>query len=230
MSHQTKRVAIFGDTHFPFQSNKAIDRAVNIVKEFKPDMVIQVGDLYDMFSFSKYPHGPNLITPEAECLSGRVGAEAFWNKIGSVVPSSTKRVQLVGNHDERITKLSLGKLPAYKHINDSYLKGLMSFPGVQTVHDSKEEFIYDGVCYMHGFRKHGEHAVYNQMNTVVGHLHRGGLVYNQNLNGTYFELNVGWLGDKKSPVFNYHSQNKITKTTLGLGLIDSLGPRFVSLD
>lgn len=225
----TKTVVVLGDTHFPFHSHDAVDRAIELIGELKPDMVIQVGDLYDLFSYSKYPRTPNLILPKDECALGRECAEILWRDIGKASPRS-ERVQLAGNHDDRLMKRIFEIAPNYEHVTRDYFRSLLTFPGVHTVHDSKEEFIYGGVCYMHGYKKFGEHAPYNQMSTVTGHLHRAGVLYFQNINGPFWELNAGWLGDKTSPVFTYRSQNKITGTTCGVGLVDALGPRFVALE
>ncbi len=225
----TKRVVIFGDTHFPFHDKKALVSGLDIVSELKPDMIIQMGDLYDMFSYSKYARGMNLITPQDECIQGRQAAELFWKEARKRNPKG-RHIQLTGNHDERVVKNALYKSPENEHIAKSYLDGLMSFNGVETVNDTKEEFFYDGVCYQHGFRKFGEHSVFNQMNTVCGHSHRGALQFNENIHGTFFELNAGWLGDKRSPVFAYRSQNQISKTTLGVGVIDKHGPRFICFE
>ncbi len=229
MSNIAKRVVVIGDVHFPFHHSVGIAKAINFIKQTKPDLVIQVGDLYDLFSFSKYPKTLNVSTPQQECLTARALAAEFWKQVRKASPSS-KCVQLTGNHDDRMVKRVLENSPAHHHIVKGYIDGLMTFDGVETIYDSKEEFIYDGVCYMHGFRKFGEHAVYNQMSTITGHLHRAGLQYNQNSNGLFYEMNVGWLGDKTSPAFDYKAQNRITKTTLGLGYVDPLGPRFVSLE
>lgn len=225
----TQKVVIAGDTHFPFHNQKALMATYDIISEVKPDMVIQMGDLYDMFSYSKYARGMNLTTPQEECTRARQAAESFWKECRKRAPKA-KLVQLTGNHDERIVKNALYKSPENEHVAKSYLDSLMTFDNVKTVNDTKEEFFYDGVCYQHGFRKFGEHAVFNQMNTICGHLHRGALQFNENVHGSFFELNVGWLGDKRSPVFSYRSQNKISKTTLGCGVIDKYGPRFVCFE
>lgn len=215
---------ILGDTHFPFQDNNAIDKAIALIKKMQPDYVVQVGDLYDLYSFSRYPKNPNFITPEQEMKEGRAGAELMWRRIRAASPRS-KLVQLHGNHDYRMVKYVSESAAAATHVMKKYLKEVMTFPGVQTVSDEHE---IDGIAFMHGFRKHGEHAKYNQQSTVVGHLHKPGIVYLSNRHGPYWELNVGWLGDYRHEVFSYAAQKRMHGMLVGVGVIDELGPRFVA--
>ncbi len=108
-------------------------------------------------------------------------------------------------------------------------KGLWEFDGVTTMGSERDELIIDGILYMHGFRKHGDHVKYNLMSTVCGHSHTGGVVFHPIKGKTLFELNAGYLGDPKSAALSYTRQSKISKWTLGLGYIDDYGPRFVPL-
>jgi hypothetical protein len=59
---------------------------------------------------------------------------------------------------------------------------------------------------------------------VCGHLHRGGLSFAP---GGNWELNAGWLGDRHAPVFGYHQLKRFHGTTLGVSIVDQMGPRFV---
>lgn len=229
MSTHNKTVLIVPDTHFPFECKKSLAKVHAFAKDNQPDLIIQVGDLTDMFAYSKYAKSLSVMTPKDESTRARICAEKMWKRFRADCPKA-RLVQLVGNHDERPVIKILEKTPENEHIAIDWFKRFMSFEGVETILDAKQEFFYDGVCYMHGLRKFGEHATYNQMNTVTGHLHRGAVQWEQNANGSYFELNVGFLGDKKLEAFKYRSQNRISKMTLGFGVIDRYGPRFVSLE
>ena len=81
--------------------------------------------------------------------------------------------------------------------------------------------------FMHGMRKMGEHARWNQMSTVTGHTHQGRIEYFMNRDGTYFEMNCGWLGDKHSYPFAYRQQKRLDNTHQGFGLIEHRQPRFI---
>lgn len=220
---------VLGDTHFPWTSNKALEHIYGVAKEIKPAVVIQVGDLYDMYSFSRYPVDPNTTSPEREVERGFRGAEKMWSTFRRVAPQA-RLVQLLGNHDDRASKRMNETLPAVKCLADRGLRGLFTFEGVETIHDPTEEFFLGSVVYMHGHRsKLGDHARHNQMSTVCGHSHHGGVVWHRNRRGPYFELNAGWLGDEKAPVFRYGAQKTLRGWTTGFGIVDERGPRFVCL-
>lgn len=53
------KIAVIPDTHFPYCDLKKLDRAMDIICQFNPDAVIQIGDLYDQVSFSNYPKDPS---------------------------------------------------------------------------------------------------------------------------------------------------------------------------
>lgn len=221
-----QRVAILGDFHAPCHNRKAAKKALQVIKETRPDAVVQMGDLYDLYNFSRFSKSLNWLTPAAELKAAREAGEELWHSVHRAAPKA-QCFQLRGNHDARAEDRMHERFPEAESLLN--VGSLFEFDGVKTFNNWKEEVIIGGVCYQHGFRKHGEHARWNQMNTVVGHSHTGGLVLHKNLKGVYWELNVGWLGDEAAPVFNYLEQRKLSRWTVGMGLIDEHGPRFISL-
>lgn len=223
-------VLVLGDIHFPFHHVAALKKAKQAIAQVRPQVVIQIGDLRDMYSASKYPRSYDLMTPAQENKLGREQSEEMWHHIKKLSPRS-KRIQLMGNHDTRYTSRVYEKLPEAEVPMKQWLRNEYTFDGVETIHDPKEEIKVEGIIYQHGYRPGlGDHATYNQHSTVVGHSHRAGLKVFHNLRGLFFELNVGWLGDRDAKVFGYRAQNKITHTSRGFGIVDSLGPRFIPLE
>lgn len=53
------KIAVIPDTHFPYCDLKKLNKAYKIVKQFNPDAIVQIGDLYDQVSFSNYPKDPS---------------------------------------------------------------------------------------------------------------------------------------------------------------------------
>lgn len=223
-----KRVLVIPDCHFPFVCKRSMGKLLDRLKQHKPDVVIQLGDLLDLFSLSRFPKSQNTIgmTPAEEVAYGRAGAEEMWGYICKKLPRA-KKFQLLGNHSNRLNKAIEERLPELCGVID--MKHLWEFDGVETVHDIREELVIDKVCYLHGYRsKLGDQAKYNLMNTCVGHSHRGGVFFTSIKGKTIWELNAGYIADPQSKALGYTKQ-RWTQWTIGYGLIDELGPRFIPL-
>lgn len=133
---------------------------------------------------------------------------------------------MVGNHDDRIMKRVLEKNPEIAFLIGNTLKQLYTFENVELVRSY--EYVINDIIFQHGHRSRlGDHAKYNQGSTVCGHSHVGGVVFMRNRLRTYFELNAGFLGDTETAAFAYRAQKLVNNTTLGVGVIDALGPRFI---
>lgn len=218
-----KKVVIIGDTHFPWASKNALQKILRFISSYRPHFIIQIGDLYDFFSASRFPRTYNLITPSEEVLQGRMCAEQMWAQIHKLAPQS-KLIQIKGNHDDRPYKRLLEKAPELEPFFK--IDPLFEFPQVETIHDSSQELVIDGVCYQHGFRKSGDHMKHNLMNTVHGHTHRAGVHYMMLHGRLVWELDVGMVGDLKAKPLQYSPQ-RWSQCTVGVGMIDPWGPRFI---
>ncbi|MBK7864363.1 MAG: metallophosphoesterase [Archangiaceae bacterium] len=219
------KTLVLGDIHAPYHHRRALEWVYRLADKMKPDRVVQVGDLRDQFSFSRYPKVLKM-SPEKEMELASAAVSKIWAHFKGL-----SNFQLVGNHDDRLLKKVLSDSPELASLVGKSFREMYTFPGVTTVYDSRQELILDGVIYQHGHRsKLGDHARFNQRSTVCGHSHNGGVVFMRNLKGVYWELNAGYLGDVRSPAFGYHSQKRMHTCTLGVGLIDEHGPRFIPYD
>lgn len=209
---------VIGDAHFPYVNQKHLNRIYKEIEKHKPAVVVQIGDLYDQYCFSRYSKSADFTTPEEELGAGRKGAEEMWAKIRKLVPKA-KLINLKGNHDLRISKRISEKLPELETLLAPGLSDLYRFKGVLTVRDERTETIIDNVMFIHGhLSKLGDHAKKNLMSVVCGHSHVGGSVFFNHRNGTLFELNVGYIADKESLPLQY-GQQKMKNWTAGFGLL-----------
>lgn len=228
------RVIAVGDTHFPWVDRAKLKTVLETIRKVQPDAVVQMGDLYDFYSFSRYPRSLDVTTPKDEAKKGRKQAVEFWQAVQAAAPRA-KCYQLLGNHDDRVLKLAINKAPELASLLNGGVDErldvghLWRFPGVTTQPDSRTELVLDGVVYMHGYRSRlGDHMRYNQQSTVVGHSHKGGVIYERNVKGPIFELNAGYLAHERSPVMAYTQQRKCDRVP-GYGVIDENGARFIPL-
>lgn len=230
-------VLCLGDLHAEWVYKAGITRLLDvIIPAVKPTIIVQLGDAYDFFSFSRFPRSHNFTTPADEIQNGRICLEELWGAIRKKAPKA-KCYQLLGNHDKRVTDRVKEKLPELESILD--VNHLWDFKGVQTVHDYREELVLEIngelVCFMHGYKSRiGDHARANQMSTVRGHSHRAQLIYLPLYNSVkkekrvIFEMDVGFLGCPKSKVMGYSNQ-KMDHMINSVGVIDRFGERIIRL-
>jgi predicted phosphodiesterase len=216
------RVLAIGDTHFPFQDNRVLDRIYDAIKELKPQAIVQLGDLYDFYSASAFPGSRDFMTPKQEFEEGRKGAEDMWRWIRKIAPKASL-FQLWGNHDARPRKRVTELLPSLAHF--FRIEEALKFDGVTTLNDDKDVLELDGVAYMHGHRKFASHFKELMMPTVTGHLHRGAVHFENVRHRLLWELNAGYCGYGEHAVFDYY-HTRLKPWTPGYGVVDERGPRF----
>jgi UDP-2,3-diacylglucosamine pyrophosphatase LpxH len=217
------------DLHYPFSNDAAIAKVIDYIKLNSKNIshVIQLGDLYDFLAFSRFPKSLNGYTPREEVKLAREKAEAFWKAVRKACPEA-KCHQLLGNHDMRPIKSLLAKAPEFQDFVQ--LDRLFNFEGVKTQPDDREELKISTAIYIHGYlTRPGEHARHNLCSVVHGHTHRGGVQYLGMGKRIIWELDCGYLGDRGSSAMSYTAQRKHSIWTLGFGVVDRHGPRFIPL-
>lgn len=220
----TKKVVAVPDLHLPWVCQKSLDYIYKVIDNEKPDIVIQLGDLYDFYSHTKFARSHDIMTPKEEASEARLGAEKFWKTIKKITPRSRK-IQLLGNHCVRPIKRIQEKYPEIASMID--MKPMFTFSGIETVYDDRSWIEIEGVIYLHGYLTQlGAHTRHFMKPVVHGHSHRGGTVFFNTLHGMLWELDCGYLADKTQAPLMY-GPTKNVLWTKGLGIVDSYGPRFV---
>lgn len=222
------KVVVIGDLHFPYVDRPALKWALRIIKQEKPTHVVQIGDIYDCYWFSKYPKKFIKLNPDQEVTKARRMAKEFWHLVQENSPKA-RCYQILGNHDDRPMKRVAELMPELSSFFT--FKNLYEFHNVNTNLDSRLEVELkingEKILFHHGHRSQlGAHMRFYQQSTVVGHSHRGGVVYQKLDKRVIYEMNCGFLGDQNAGPLQYGPQAR-KNWTLGLGIIDSLGPRFV---
>jgi hypothetical protein len=222
------KIAILGDLHEPFGSDKVKAEFVSFVEKFQPEYIIQMGDLLDMYSHSKFPRSHNIFTPKDEEVTAIKRVTELWSALRKACPTA-KCVGLLGNHDIRPLKRTLESMPQMEHWVNKYFNDLFQFDGVEMVLDPRQEYIISDIAFIHGYLSSlGAHRDFMLMNTVRGHDHVGGVAFRQIHGKTLWELNAGLAGDYLAKGFTYTAQ-KMTKQTNGFAAIDQMGPRFIPI-
>lgn len=215
---------ILGDTHFPWVDENALSLCYAFIEKLKPKYVIQIGDLYDLYAYSRWPKSQLQFSPQEEVKLARHMAEKMWSTVKNIHPTAN-RIQLLGNHCIRphraVIGAGLGELEPYFNFN-----ALFDFTGVKTIYDPREPLVIGSVTHIHGYvSRLGGHLEHFKSHVVHGHTHRGGIIYK---NG-FFELDVGFLGNPNAKCFTF-TPTKVTNWNKGIGYINELGPMWIPFE
>jgi len=225
------KVLAIPDLHFPWVSTQALSRLHKVLRMEKPDIVIQLGDIYDQYVFSRFDRSFELIAPKEEIACARAMAKTFWLKVQKACPKA-KYVQLMGNHDIRFAKKILQKLPELAYEIDDLRNKYYSFPGVEILKTERDFIEIDDTIYVHGWlgRKNG-HMNHFEKSVVRAHSHAAALYLEQGYSTRYkplFEMQAGCLIEESMVPFNYTS-SKMTKWRHAYGIIEDGFPRLIIL-
>jgi predicted phosphodiesterase len=223
------KVLVIPDAHLPFHNRKALAKVIKFAKEFKPTHIVQLGDLYDQYSFSKFRRTLELVVPSEEIIEANKLAVKMWKDLQKAAPKA-KCYQMLGNHDTRLMKKVLERVPELESLLIDKIADLYTFDKVHTIHDDREVLELNGVLYTHGYMcGAGKHLKAFMQSTVVGHAHRGHTVFENHRGKILFELNAGHLVDVKALPLCY-TPTKISNSTLGFGTVVNGVPQFIPLD
>lgn len=227
------RIFVIPDMHAPFILPSTISRVLQLVREIKPDLVIQVGDMYDAYTFSRFVGSRDLITPRQEMIRGKAILKKFWKDLQTIVPKA-KCLHISGNHEYRLVKNLQSKAPEYEDLLVEPISQLTEFKNVTSLKSSKDELEVIGhtvgsMIFIHGWSTNKSfHVKYFLQSVVHGHSHSPSLEYVRHKNKTLFEMDCGFLGNPDALPFQYRS-TRTSKWAPGVGLIDSYGPRVILL-
>ena len=218
---------VIGDMHLIWPDADVVNRIMDDIARKPPKFVIQMGDLYDFYNFSKYKKSRNLVMPKTELVTGKAMADKFWNNVKDAAPKA-KKYQLIGNHDERVIKMIYEKFPEIESLFDP--NSLFKFDSVHTMESESDELIINDTMFIHGYlSKPGDHAKKNGMNVVCAHSHRPGLEVMHYNGRTIYEVNAGYVSNPLAPCFKY-GQQKRKNWARSYVRMDEHGPRVIIME
>ena len=154
---------------------------------------------------------------------GENRSKVFWKTIQEIVPKA-KCFQILGNHDQRISKRIAEKLPELANLFK--VSEWYNFEGVTTMKSDRDFLRLDGVVYVHGWlSKSLDHAKYFNAPVVHGHRHRPCI----ETEGPIWSMDCGLVADEQSLPMSY-TQSKFTKWRMACGLVENGKPHLILLD
>ncbi len=211
---------VLPDPHaHPDHDNKRADYLAQLIIDLRPDVVVNLGDQWDLSSLSGYDKGKRSFVGKSyhrDLVSGLEFSERMWEPVRRTKKKLPHRIYIEGNHEHRIEKaLDLnpeltGTIGFDDFQLDEYYDEVVRYqgstPGIVEV---------DGVSYSHYFISGvmgrpigGEHPAYSLgtklgNSVTAGHLHT--LDYNVRTDvkgqkrhslvaGCFFDYNSDWAG------------------------------------
>jgi len=208
--------------HVPYHHKDSIEFLKEIKKEYKPDTIINIGDLLDFHAISMHEHNPDLFSAGHELKE----AKKYIKQLEDIFP---KMVEVDSNHSSLVYRRAL-KFGMSKE----FLKNYGDFLGTK-----KWEWVDDlALTLSNGkrcFFTHGRSADVLKvsqtmgMSCVQGHYHTKFLIsYWANPDNIFFGMNVGCLIDQKNMAFAY-AKNFRTRFIIGCGMIIDGIPRLMPM-
>jgi len=216
-------VLVIPDFQAPFHHKDSHKFLAEVKKTFKPDTVIQIGDLLDQHYYSKYG-------PSSKAMDGKTEIQEAIKALKTTLYSLFPNVYVCwGNHDLRIEKRA-----SEAGIDPYLLKTYEEIIKAPKGWKFADRWEIDGIIYEHGIGRSGyqgalQAAKSNMQSTVIGHLHSdAGILWYGNHKHLIFGFNVGALVDDKQYAFEYaRFSNK--KSILGCGIIINGLPMFTPM-
>lgn len=210
------------DLHIPFHHKDAFRFLAAVKKKYKPNKIVNLGDLEDWHSISMHDHDPDGLSPGMELEALRKGVKPLFKLFPSMMICTS-------NHGSLPLRRAF-KFGLPSELIKSY-KDILQMPDGWQIADSWE---VDGIVYEHGEAFSGQQGAIksanaNMQSTVIGHIHAfAGIQYSANSKHLIFGFNVGCLIDRAKYAFAYGKKIK-SKPILGCGIIRNGIPTFVPL-
>jgi len=200
------------DTHFPCHHPDTFRFLKEIRNEFKPDVVVHLGDECDFESLSVHGKNPDMPGAMDEY-------HAALEALGELYKIFPDVLVCRSNHTERPFRIAYASgLPS--EMIRSY-RELLRAPAGWSWH---ERIIINDCLYIHGDAASGPSGTRklvsdNRMSVCHGHFHgNGGVQYSASPFNQVFGMNAGCLVDIASLAFRYGNKYG-NKGTLGCGII-----------
>ena len=210
---------VISDCHIPYEHHGALKFLKDLQKEYDipHENIYSVGDLLDLYNFSRYPKSPN--APDS-AVKEIEHARATIKKWAQAFPEMK---MCHSNHDQRIwRKATESELPSQVIRS---IEEIFDFPKSWQLKDmfivcgTRGEFLIEHGEGFSGINGARDAAIANGIPTIIGHLHaNAGVSFIKTRQQSLWSMNVGCLVDPESFAFAYGKYSKM-KPTLGAGLV-----------
>lgn len=194
---QYNKIAILADIHFPFEDFDSLDRATEIVKKEKPDIIVLDGDILDCSEISKFDVVPNFTKQLRDEIS------LGWSFLSDLRKENSNAIiyYIEGNHEFRIKSYLIHHapqlydpmyIPDQLRVSDFNIKWISVREGATKFCDVYIEINGVKIGHFDSVNQGAGMTIRNIMrkkgngNYVQGHVHRGAINYFTNIDKEVF--------------------------------------------
>jgi hypothetical protein len=180
------RVAFLSDLHVPFLCERAWGAAMSLLEDYRPDLVVLGGDLFDFYSISAHDKEPGRL----DRLQDEFDAAApLWKQVDAL---SGRKVVIWGNHEERLIRLTHAN-PGLVNLRALTIEAAAEMPQGWTYYPNQTRLKVGPLSILHGDLKgrgtssvHAASGFLRKLRTscLAGHLHRFQSFFETNADGT----------------------------------------------
>jgi hypothetical protein len=203
--NQPLTAVVFGDTHFPFQDDRALRAVLSIIRAVKPQVVVHLGDLLDSWQLSRFDKDPARRDSLQENIKE---AREFLAAVRRAAPKAECTL-LEGNHEDRLRRAiwqARGTQREIVSLDD--VREAAAWPSLLKL----KSMSWDWVPYMEQAHRPVLPKIITKHGTVVsrwsgvtaktewmrygksgisGHTHRAGIFYHRDHNGQAVWIEAG---------------------------------------
>jgi predicted phosphodiesterase len=213
---QLKKLWLIPDCHHPYADMRAWYLMLEAAKEFRPDILVTLGDFADFYAVSDHSKNPNRVRQlevEVDAVNARL------DELDALGVQEKAFVE--GNHEDRLNRfLSIRAPEVY---NMMRVRDLFRLPERKWTYVPYRQHVQIGKLYLThdtgrvGPRAHQQSMDDFQDSVVIGHTHRIGYAVVGNAKGKpHVGAMFGWLGSVEE-VDYMHRIKALRDWSLGFG-------------
>lgn len=220
-----ERIFFISDCHVPFHDKAALRLVMEVIKDFKPTILVSNGDFLDCMAISRHSKDP----------SRKIGlkkeidlANKILDQLDVLCPKA-RRIFLEGNHESRLPRYLEEKAPELVGMVGMSIPEMLNLKTRGWEHVGYKDDIRIGKVFVtHDVGSAGRYNAYRCLDTyqasiVTGHTHRlAYVVEGDAAGGRKVSAQFGWLGDVNQIDWMHRVKARREWTTgFGYGYIDS---------
>jgi predicted phosphodiesterase len=223
--NKTRKGLLLPDLHAPYEDKRAWSCFLDVVRRWKPDVFICLGDFGDCAAISAHPKDPKRVLPFREEIKGiRAARRRLEDALDAAGCSQRHMIQ--GNHDTRISRFVNERAPELVDLVQDWTEAY-GLGEDWNVTPYKESLQIGHLRMTHDVGRAGANAARQTLadvgeNIAFGHTHRIQVVYGGTVAGRKLVgATLGWLGDPEA--IDYRHRDSVRRdSTHGFGAFHML--------